>query len=571
MSLPFRLDLAVAALVLIPYAGLFVPFQTGLVLQAGLICILLGLVAVGGDLGVSNLVSSLPSRIAWGLGLYAAAALWGAAVGLVSGNPLRYVTSQFLAMVLLPLGFLAFARSSRLRGRTIVRGFAVASWVALTIHLVAMFFPALQGEDGGGARFLLRNNVAITGATVLMFLLLLVFATRRKTERTGLSSSGLAAAGILLLGGLSRGAWLATALGIGILLVLHAEGRKRLALWAGGAVVVLGVVIGAAAIPVLESGPVILERGFEDGVKPDRYLLVDPAECWDGATCVHLRSDSDTWRTPLAWNVPAQHRTLVIRGWTRGEADHRLSSTVTFLDDDLAEIGRQQRLIAGTGRWSEFRWLVTVPEQARVFRVWAGAGKGQGSWLIDGIVIRGVESAAASGLTQVVWRLSSLVRHGSDPAIDGGLSYRLRELGSVLSEWRRASPLRVIMGQGLGAMFEFENYTWTPDGRQVTVPEASYIHNFYLFLGFKLGIAGAAALGGLLLLASWIVGRVLRGRDRGGLIWLPAGVGAAWGAYLAWGVTSPEIYNFRVAPIWGTVLAACWMETRSRSLHVDRS
>lgn len=569
MSSSLRLDLAVATLVLIPYTGLVVPFQTGLLLQAGLISLLLVLLALGGDLGVADLVSSLPSRILWGLGLYAGAALWGVAVGLMSGNPVRYLASQGLAMMMLPLGFVAFAKRSELRGQALVRGFAVASWAALTIHLLAIVFPVLRGDEGG-VRFVLRNNVAITGATVLMFLVLLVFATGRGSDRTILSSSGLGASGVLLLGGLSRGAWLAAALGVGILLVLQPESRKRLALWAGGAFAILGVAIGTAAIPVLESGSIVLEQDFEDGARPDRYQLVDPAECWEGTICVRLRPGPDTWRAPLAWNVPADHRTLVVRGWTKGGADHRLTSTVTFLDQDLREVGRKQRLIAGTGQWSEFRWLVAVPEQARVFRVWASAGKGQGPWLIDGLVIRGMKSAAVAGLAQVVWRLTSFVRHWTDPEVDGGVLYRLRELRSVQSEWRRASPLQVLAGQGLGAMFEFENYTWTPDGRQVTVPKASYIHNFYLFLAFKLGVAGAAAFAGLLLLAFWILESAIRARREGGATWLLAGVGAAWGAFLVWGLTSPEIYNFRVAPLWGAVIAACWMEIRSENPHDDR-
>lgn len=164
-----------------------------------------------------------------------------------------------------------------------------------------------------------------------------------------------------------------------------------------------------------------------------------------------------------------------------------------------------------------------------------------------------------------------MLRYLGSPAIDGGVSYRVLELRAILSEWRRASLGRLLVGQGLGATFAFDNLTWTPDGRQVRVPEASYIHNFYLFLAFKLGLAGVAALTGLLSIAWWVIGAVHRGGGRGSSVWIAAGAGAAWLAYLAWSVTSPEIYNFRVAPLWGAVLAATWTEIRSRSRRDQES
>jgi len=396
----------------------------------------------------------------------------------------------------------------------------------------------------------------------MMCLTLLAFATSSETERWKITLLGLGSASILLLGSLSRGAWLATALGVAVLVVLHTGRRKQIALWAAGAVVVVGVALAAAAGPVLHSGSVVFQRDFEQGTKPGRFLVVDPTKARSGTTALRLGPGRDTRRAPLAWNVPVHHRVLVIRAWVRGEPGRRLTSTVIFQDASQDPIGRQHRVIVGRGRWSELHWLVVVPDEARSFRLWASAGRKQSPWLVDDVTVRGLDSAAAASVAQLISRASSLVLRSKSPTTDGGVSYRLLELRSVLSAWRQASVPRLLAGQGLGARFAFDNYTWTREGRQVKTQKASYIHNFYLFLAFKLGVAGIAALAGLVLITSWLFSVSIPATSGRGGRWFVVAAAAAWVAYLAWSVTSPEIYDFRLAPLWGALFATCWMEIR---------
>jgi len=137
------------------------------------------------------------------------------------------------------------------------------------------------------------------------------------------------------------------------------------------------------------------------------------------------------------------------------------------------------------------------------------------------------------------------------------ISYRERELQAVGREWRRSSLLRNLIGQGLGRTFQFQNRGWGPGGRRVVLQSASYIHNFYVFLVFKLGAMGLVALLGLLMIVGWTARRAWEARGARGEAWIFAATFAAWSTYLLWSFTSPEIYDFRVAPIWGLLIAVC--------------
>jgi peptidoglycan biosynthesis protein MviN/MurJ (putative lipid II flippase) len=89
------------------------------------------------------------------------------------------------------------------------------------------------------------------------------------------------------------------------------------------------------------------------------------------------------------------------------------------------------------------------------------------------------------------------------------------------------------------------------------VEHPNYIHNFYVFLLFKLGLVGMAAVVSAIVL--WIQSPLSHLRtlppgspDR---VFLAAVV-AAWVSYAIWSLASPEILDFRMAPLWGFLVGA---------------
>jgi O-antigen ligase len=83
------------------------------------------------------------------------------------------------------------------------------------------------------------------------------------------------------------------------------------------------------------------------------------------------------------------------------------------------------------------------------------------------------------------------------------------------------------------------------------------MHNFYLFLGVKLGVFGLIALIGILVIVAATTSRAVRAhRLSSGDNWILIAAAVSWCCYLMWSWTSPEIYDFRIAPIWGALIAA---------------
>ena len=556
---------AAAVLFLAPYLGLALPFQPGLVFQALLLVVVLVVLGWSGRSGLFGRVRSLPRPVLWGLGLWAGAAAWGAAVGMLAGNPLRYVASQTLAMALLVVAALAFRAHPEFGGEELAKGLAAAAALALIVHLVGGRVDALRPTSPlEGFRFLLRNNVGVPGATVLAFLVLLARLVHgRPPWRLTL---GLGAAALLLVGGMSRGSWVAAGLGSMALLVLLPERRRVLVPVLAGALLVVAA-LGWLATVSIDRGATVLETsGFEPGETsqaPARRVEIDPEEAFRGRSSLRLQPGTrEQSRAPLAWNLPLHSHLLEVDIWTRGRSGDRLTLSAVFLDGEMKSLGRRQVLVPGQGDWTRFRWLVFAPRPSSRLRIWANAGRAAGAWRLDDLSIRELPSSWAAPVYQVVWRGASALRGASQPRRDGGTAYRLAELRSVWSTWSRASVPAILAGQGLGATFRFQNFTWDAAGRRVMAPKASYIHNFYVFLAFKLGLAGVAGLAGLLSIATWSWVGAVRQRFRPGSArrWLLAGAAASWAAYLVWSVTSPEIYSFHTAPLWGALVAACGNE-----------
>ena len=127
-----------------------------------------------------------------------------------------------------------------------------------------------------------------------------------------------------------------------------------------------------------------------------------------------------------------------------------------------------------------------------------------------------------------------------------GISERFGETQFLLEQVRDAGPAQKLFGAGLGARYTRK----LRDGQ-----DAHYIHNFYAFLLYKTGIVGTVLV--LAAMSLWIGFTFVaarRSRDpwRRAFLWA---VFSAWIGYAVWSLACPEILNFRMAPLWGFVIA----------------
>lgn len=552
-----RVSWSVTLVVVIPLLTVFLPQRFALPAQALLVVGVLGATALGTSSTRRRVVAGTPTAVVIGLGAYAAAAGWGLLIGLMVANPVRYVVSQMVSMMLLPLGFLAY-RSARTFGhRAFAEGLSRGLVIATAVHLSAFVLPWLRAPAREEVfRFVLRNNVSVLGSAVLGCIVLAAYLGTG--HRSRMTVGGAVAAAILVLGGMSRGAWISVVVGLVVIVTLGrpvTPVRSLLGWVAAGAVALLGLV----AIGMWTSKPTPIERVTFDSTP--RSAAPDdrgPRSVDSTAGVLLLEDDGAAGR-----RVRLVDRLEVPTGSLEATWDHlggdgtTLNFTLVFEDEHLSETRRFTGLVVGTGRWTRFQTVVAVPPGSRTLTMWMSAGRRSETWRVDNVEISAIRSGLGGWARQLQVRASSLLRSWATPASDGGARYRIEEAGVVVSQLREASWSSRLRGAGLGAMIPFDNLSWDDRGRRVTRPAASYLHNFYLFLVFKLGLMGVVALGGLVVLVTWTVRCLVRFRSTGRTPAILLGASAAWIAFLLWSVTSPEIYDFMMAPLWGAVVAAC--------------
>jgi hypothetical protein len=161
--------------------------------------------------------------------------------------------------------------------------------------------------------------------------------------------------------------------------------------------------------------------------------------------------------------------------------------------------------------------------------------------------------------------LAALTRFPSEPGrnrhrgfmADESIAYRVYETKALATVFVRATPTVKLFGRGLGFTFTSKDVGLDEQDNPAPLHPTNYIHNFYLFLLIKLGfLGGAAGLVSLTLFTAWTVRAaraVLRQPQRTFLI----AASAVWIAGLVWNLSSPEFLDFRMAPLWGLLLAAC--------------
>ena len=171
---------------------------------------------------------------------------------------------------------------------------------------------------------------------------------------------------------------------------------------------------------------------------------------------------------------------------------------------------------------------------------------------------RGISILAKQSAT-IIDRGARLFDALTDPAgrDDHSIALRIAESRQLLGRFTEGSLGRQIIGHGLGATYAFKTFGRDVDGSRIIVERPNYIHNFYIFLLFKLGLVGMAAV--IVALVLWTraplshLRNIPRGEPERAFL---AAVVAAWVGFMVWSLASPEILDFRMAPLWGFLVGA---------------
>ncbi len=534
--------IAAAAVVLAPFGTVTLTYRRALVVQAGLalaVVLLLGLLAMlrNGLRGVLRANGS----VLLGVALYGAAALQGMIVAIVRGNDLTLAAGQFLAMGLLPLAALAAMGSSTpLEWHVFATG-VVGGFTAGALIQVAVRGPATIG-DPLGSHLVLPNAVSVSGAAPLVVLLALALTTSTAPLVRALAWLGAATATLIIFAAGIRSQWLVIPVGFAVFLGLGVGrtrlfSRRTISLWCTG---LLALLVGVAAFlwwwnhprPNLASGHLdsvlSAEQGGARATLPPQFggaLRIRGTLTCRGHGCVFLR--------------------------VRGASDPPTVAPQRVIPLVVAGLSPSNFLVVDRPRVGEKEILLDLEDPSKL------------GCRATSLV---AEELTPGWAAELVGRLAGLLRRPPDPgagpepgafAGDSSIAFRVRESRAVLAAVRGASPVWTVFGQGLGATYHFETVGYDNMGQIVRYDRPNYIHNYYLFLLFKLGALGSLAV--LLALGMWVWATVAGARENpsgGSYRWFFSAAAAAWSMYIAWSVAAPEILDFRLAPIWGMLLAS---------------
>jgi hypothetical protein len=540
-------SLLTAGVVLAPFATVALPFGASLVVQAVLIT---GLVAVHAALGVGRgAPCTARSVVEPGLVLYAAATLLGAVMGLTGDADLRNLAGQLLAVGLLPVaaaGALAFPTHGE--AHWLWRGLFAGTAVGAIIQLVWGLWTVVG--TGSATRLYLPNSVSIIGPSLMAVVGAAVFWNHADPSLRRWARFAGVAVGLVLLIASVRSLWVvAPAAAASAALMHHRPGRGtmlRAALVALVAVFLAGGVIAwlhAQRVHLQTGGvSVDLQSDFPDGPTADGRLVIADPTPRSKSVALSLGGRSRAWLV-----------TVVGSGAGRGRAVLH----VEFADADGRIVARTAAAIRPGQPSAPFSAvaLSASPSQPRsaVVRLLKGAS---GRWEIHAIRLRPLESTVHAALLRQYLhledRIGGLVAalRSGDPSQDPTVGFRWTESSRTLEAWRTGTWIRRLAGAGLGSTVAVDASGFDNRGNWVHFSEVNYLHNWYLFLLYKLGVVGAVAM--LAAIALWLrrsAALAVSGGEAG------TAATAIWLGTLVWSLTSPEIIDFRVAPLLGWMVA----------------
>ncbi|MFI5166637.1 MAG: hypothetical protein ACHQQS_08465 [Thermoanaerobaculales bacterium] len=531
---------AVAALVAAP-ALTTLAFGYVLVAQAAaatavVVVMLCGCVVSGGYRSIPKM--DRPSLFA--LALYSAAALQGGVVALVRGNDATFMNGQLLSMILLPLGAVAaFGLWQRGEWRWFATGLLAVITTGGLIQLYRTIPIALTAPDG--FRLLLPNTGTFAGIAPLG--LFAAAALARREHRFSRLLAYLAAAVMLALvaGSGIRSQWLVLPFGVAAYAVL-ATGwarlfSRRVMVFVGPAVIVFVVGVGAATWWWL---------------KPRPALIPAPS------ALASVRAD-----TPLLLPLPGKHGEMVrIRGTLKCRSAGYVALIVLPHEPSTGAGAETTRQFGVSGEVASDIQVVLALQPGQTALVLKLLDPQNLGCAVSGIR---VEELWPPALARLGDRVARLLNRPPDPSAgsapeafagDASLAFRLREIRAIQSEFRRSGWPLQLFGHGLGATYSIDSLGYDSRGHVVRFGHPNYIHNFYLFLLFKLGLLGTIEVLAALALWVWVAARGAQQRltdsaDRHFF----AAVAASWITYILWSAAAPEILDFRMAAIWGMLVA----------------
>ncbi|RLE22984.1 MAG: hypothetical protein DRJ65_12770 [Acidobacteria bacterium] len=255
----------------------------------------------------------------------------------------------------------------------------------------------------------------------------------------------------------------------------------------------------------------------------------------------------------MAWRV-------MVRG--HGEGKGAMVVSLLFFDATGREIRRiPVPLRAGQKQGYSFA-VGTTPAGYAETRLRLSRWKGtKGQWHFEEVECAPLASPFMVRLAKkalaVKERGRGLIRTVRTRQADGDptLGFRWHETLRVLDTLGEASLFDRLFGFGLGATVDLDIDGFDNRGHWIHYDDVNYIHNWYLFLLFKLGIVGTMlVLGSLLSWIAWTIAAVLRTENPHTRAFLTAAA-TAWIVYAVWSLTSPEILDFRMAALWGWLLS----------------
>lgn len=551
----------VAAVVLAPFATTALEFRSSLRVQAGLLVAIVAVAALMSLRASKPRWDELPAGIRWGLVLYLSATFLGTFQGLVLHTPSEPLLGQVVALLLLPLAAIpGLGRASGMQPRQFWIGLFVGTTAGASVQLVWGTWQLLTSETP--TRFFLTNSVSVVGVGLLA-IAGGVAGWRHSDHRLRVwSRASTVVVGSLVLASSLRSLWiLAPLTALLTILTCHGLTMRRTVSVASAAVVALGGVIAAAAgAEAWLAGTTAdwEEVALDSTFGPDHHRMDGILVESDGPV-VRGRTPIDSERAP-AWLVAVTARgegrgTAVLRFLPTDPSGQRLSRLSVHLP-----AGLEEQTYAG---------VVTSPQgatQAVVeLRTWDRA---HGQWVMTELRLRAIPNTWLAALVgqylHLRHRVAAPLRalRADDRLLDPTVSFRIVESQRVLAAWHDASWSRKLFGSGLGALVELDVDGFDNRGNWIHYDSVNYLHNWYLFLLYKLGVVGGAAM--LAAFLWWVVwGFKTALRSSSETRWVFAATGSALAVHLVWSVTSPELLDFRFTPVWGWLLASAvsaWRE-----------
>jgi hypothetical protein len=563
------LVLLVAAVVLCPYATITLSFRDALIAQAALVTALILLIGVFPTLASRRAprLRQIPAVARHMAIVWVAVGVLGTLVGIVHGNDPVLLMGQLLALALLPLGILAGAAIPQTdRWQIVTRGIVGGTIIGASVSIAA----SLGGLVADQTRAMyLPNHVSVTGS-FLLAVLLYVGAAQQTSDLRQRSSRFLALAilGLYLLMLGSRSLLLLAPVCVVAWAMLARNTRpvRTLAVALVGAAVSLpllfAVVLQRTGEPVLSGGPVRL-LGTVGAPSPD--VLFFPLV--EGAATVRNVSGDQIVLASARIEIP-DSGAYRFGGEIRGAGAGTAYLGIRWLDHQGRLLGIERAYAPARGQWQTVHKTVRSPNGSTAMQVIVGTKDGSpGTWSFRKPTVTYLGSALIvtihrqwSSLTNRYGRLAELALLNKVTA-SPSLAFRVKETQTVWSRFVDAPLVYQLLGHGLGATFQHRIGSFKDPDRTRKSAHQNYIHSYYMYLLFKVGVFGAALIIGAAGYFLWSLLSTVRAHPPGLTRGRVAAVAAAWVGYLAWGIVAPELADFRIAPLWGLAIAAAAAES----------